>query len=35
MGLLAKVIGGKLTWAIDRGDAAQVEELLKNGADPN
>jgi ankyrin repeat protein len=35
MGLLAKVFGGKLIWAIDRGDAAQVEQLLKNGADPN
>jgi uncharacterized protein len=35
MGLFSTIFGSKLTKAAYKGDAAEVELLLKNGADPN
>jgi ankyrin repeat protein len=35
MGLFSTIFGGKLTKAAYKGDAGEVELLLKNGANPN
>jgi uncharacterized protein len=35
MGLLSTIFGGKLTKAAYKGNADEVEQLLKNGANPN
>ncbi len=35
MGLISMIWGGPLTKAVNKGDTADVERLLKNGADPN
>jgi uncharacterized protein len=35
MGLLSTVFGGKLTKAAYKGNADEVEQLLKNGVNPN
>ncbi len=35
MGLISMIWGGPLTKAVNKGDTAEVERLLKNGADPN
>jgi uncharacterized protein len=35
MGLLSTIFGSKLTKAAYKGDSAEVEQLLKNGSDPD